>query len=502
MLRDNKYLYDTLLLLDTLQNELNIEYDKSNKYDSIIKGLKEIASYKNCKEHSKVFIIKKELRLEIENFFNSMNINKFKKRVGNFYTLMTTGYTIENELEIPEYDLDILSDIYLLRFLASFLQCISFTQNNNLLLLKYNKCIWNFGYNNLTNICRGKVLDINKKEIISYPFDKFFNLDECAETKIDKVQNLLSKANYISVMDKADGSTIIVTKTENELIINTNGGFTNIQVKIAKKLLSEKYNHFLSNMKLGYTYIFELIHPMDRKVVNYNGVKKLLLLAVRDLSDNGLLKYEECAIIASDLKLDMIECFEFTSLDDFINLSHSLKNSNKEGWVIRVITEDEDIMFKLKINEYCILHKSVLGKVNAFDIYQLMYEDTIDDAISKADEGNKILILDMIEKINCIMHSTENSLIKSLEIVKSKFDISQEEFQEIVSTKNRQHPKYQIRLDLIKYIHSNCKDYYDIEGITAYYKNGLSVYEFIKSIDLIKFKVLCRKKNLLNDIAA
>lgn len=426
-----------------------------------------------------------------------MDISRFKKRIGNFYITITTGHSVENEKDIPEMILSDLADIYLCRFLTSFLSTISFMQKNNLLLVKYNKSIWNFGYNNLTNVCRGKVLDINTREIIAYPFDKFFNLDECEETSYSNIEEILSKASYISAMDKMDGSTIIITKTKNDLLITTNGGFENIQIDLAKKLLVEKYKESLSKMDTGYTYIFELIHPKDSKVVNYNGAKKLVLLAARNLKDYRLLKYEECKEISKKINMDIVPCFEFTNLNDFIDIAKNSKDLNREGWVFRVISDNEDIMFKLKLDEYCTLHKSILGKISPFNVYELMINGTLDDALSKSDEGTKVLITDAVYKINNILENIETSLRISLEDVKSKFDISQEEFQDAIY--NRQNPKYNLRIELIKYIQKNCKNYLDFDGVTAYYRNNLSVEEFLKTIDLIKFKRLCRDKQLFKE---
>lgn len=497
MKRDNKSLLKTLDLIDKLQVLFDIDYDKNDKYSSVIKSLRHMFSTTKCAENIDKFNIDKDTRNKIEEFLYAMDIKKISKKIGNFYMIMTTGYAIENETDIPNMQLCDLKDMYLCRFLASFLSTISFSQKDNLLLVKYNKSIWNFGYNNLTNICRGKVLDINTREIVSYPFDKFFNLGECEETDYSKIEDLLSRAKYISVMDKMDGSTIIITKTKDDLIINTNGGFDNIQVNLAKKLLVDKYKESLDKMEMGFTYIFELIHPQDSKVVNYNGAKKLVLLAVRELKDKRLLRYEECVEVAKKLNMDVVECFEFTNLNEFINISKTVKGSNREGWVIRAITDKEDIMFKLKIDEYCILHKSILGKVNPFNIYELMLEDILDDTISKSDEGTKILILDMIDKINNILENIEISLRNSLDEVKDKFDITQEEFQQAKT--NRTHPKYMLRVDLIKYLQQNHRDYLDYEGVIDYYSKGLSVEEFMQTITVSKFKSLCKNKNLLKE---
>lgn len=497
MKRDNKYLFQTLELIDKLQQLFEIEYDKDDKYFSTISAIRKKFSSKECMENVNLFKLDKSIRNEIQQYLYSMNIKNLSKKTGNFYMIMTTGYAIEDETKIPKMQLEELADAYLCRFLIYFLSTISFSQKDNLLLVKYNKSIWNFGYNNLTNICRGKVIDINTKEIVSYPFDKFFNLGECDETNYSKIENIISKANYISVMDKVDGSTIIITKTKDDFIVNTNGGFDNIQTHLAKKLLVDKYKDSLTKMEVGYTYIFELIHPQDSKVVNYNGAKKLVLLSVRDLKDKRLLRYEECVEVAKNLNMDVVECFEFTNLNEFVDIAKTVKGSNREGWVIRVITGEDDIMFKLKIDEYCILHKSILGKVSPFNVYELMVNDILDDTLSKSDEGTKILILDMVDKINNILENIEISLRNSLDEVKSKFNITQEEFQ--IAKTDRTHPKYMLRVDLIKYLQQNHRNYLDYEGIMDYYGKGLSVEEFLKTITVSKFKSLCKNKNLLTE---
>lgn len=497
MKRDNKYLLKTLDLLDKLQQVFDIDYDRDNKYYSIIADMKKRFSTKECIENLNTFKLDNSIREEIQKLLYSMNIKNFPKKIGNFYMIMTTGYAIEDETKVPKMQLEQLADVYLCRFFVYFLSTISFSQKDNLLLVKYNKSIWNFGYNNLTNICRGKVIDINTKQIVSYPFDKFFNLGECEETSIDKMQDIIDNAKYISVMDKVDGSTIIITKTENDFIVNTNGGFNNIQTQLAKKLLVDKYKNSLDQMEIGYTYIFELIHPQDSKVVDYKGAKKLVLLSVRDLTDKRLLRYEECVEVAKNLNMDVVECFEFTNLNEFVTMAKTVKNSNREGWVIRVITNEEDILFKLKIDEYCILHKSILGKVNPFNVYELMVNDILDDTLSKSDEGTKVLILDMVDKINNVLENIEINLRNLLDEVKSKFDITQEEFQQAKT--DRTHPKYMLRVELIKYLQQHHKGYLDYDGVMDYYGKGISVEDFIKNLTVSKFKSLCKNKKLLTE---
>lgn len=489
MKRNNNVIFKALKIMDELVVELNIDIDKENIYRSSLTKIKNEINQNNIE-----IVLSEDLRNAIEEFLYDIQIKNLNRKVLDILYLDEKEREALEEDYINKLTLQDLSDVNLIKLLCKVLSGVSYTQRDNLLLLKYNKSIWYIGWNEFYMACRGKIIDICTKEIVLYPFDKFFNLNEEKETRLENIKEMIDNSTYISLMDKLDGSTISISKNNNKLLVTSNGGFENEQIDMAKKLLDNKYKHFKDNLKDGYTYIFEVIYPKDRKVVNYGKDEKLILLAVRDLKTKTLLRYEECERICLELNLELVKAIEFVSIDDLIFKSKNLINSNKEGWVLRIISKDSEVVVKIKLEEYRRLHKSILHEINPFNIYNLIYNNQLDDALSNVDDSIRETILDMVNKVSCVINSIENDLNENLKSVKSMFDITREEFVE--TSKNKNHPKYKVRTELMQYINKNCNRYYTSSGIYKYYGCEKEVSDIMKDIDVNIFKKICKKENI------
>lgn len=489
MERKNKSIFKALEIMDNLAIELKVDIDETNRYRSSLSKIKNVINQLNIEVN-----LNKDLRKMIEEFLNNINIKKLNKKIVDILYLNDKEKEELSEGYINKLTLKDLSDVGLMKLLCKVLSGVSYSQKNELLLLKYNKSIWCIGWNEYYKACRGKIIDINTKEIISYPYDKFFNLNEMDETRVENIQEMIDKAEYISLMDKVDGSIISVSKYKNELLVTSNGGFDNEQIDMAKKLLHDKYKNFKDNLKEGYTYIFEVIYPKDKKVVDYGEDKKLILLGVRDLKTKNLLRYEECKEMCLEWNLELVKSIDYISLEDLIYKSKSLINSNKEGWVLRIITKDSEIMVKIKLEEYCRLHKSILSDVNPFNIYDLIYNNQLDDALVNMNDLIKENVMNIVDKVFFVLNNIEGDLNKNLEEVKSKFDITRDEFAETSTDKS--HPKYKNRIELMKYINENCNRYHTLAGIYQYYSSKKEISDIIKEIDVNTFKRICKKENI------
>ena len=396
--------------MDKLAKELNIEYKNENKYASIIVALSELEE-----------VDLSEIRGIIEKYLYSLEIQNLNINIAK-YLLPNVHYEDISQEFIDKRELSDLTDFQLLRYLVVVLKTISWVQKDNLLVLKYSKNIWNTGWHNLAKQCRGKVIDLNERTIVSYPFNKFYNLNEVEETKIDRVQFLIDNAKEIIVTDKKDGSAIIVTNYKGNIIINTNGEFNNIQVILAKKLFEKKYKHFYKNMPEGLTFVFELIHPDNRIVLDYGDTEKLYLLAIRDLTTLRLYNYNEMKNFAEKWELDITECYDFNSLTDLVQIAESECKNIKEGWVIRVITDTEDFIFKLKYREYFKLAR-IKSIPSLKKLYILLEQDKLDDMLSVAEEAIKSdvegkiqIIFDYIDKIKHLVEQKSNILLEKYEV--------------------------------------------------------------------------------------
>lgn len=301
------------------------------------------------------------------------------------------------DIDIPRQTEDIasLTGIKLLKYMIKIIDTIQIKtsiQRQSLIVLKYNKQINETGFHNLQRVCRGKVINIRTHEIVQYPYDKFFNIDENNEYSLDKIKDRLACARYISVTEKVDGCLVAVTQTDktksiqinkksiDKLVIQTMGQFDNEQIQIAKAILIKQR----SIIKPERTYIFELITPTEKHVVDYGNLETLILTNIRDLRTYKLLKYNELKAERQYLNIQIVKQYEYSNIDEFIakaseEQTDSTNKLEHEGWVFRLDNKyDETFMFKLKYKEYFRLsrQKSNISPEKLFTIIRAgKYED-------------------------------------------------------------------------------------------------------------------------------
>lgn len=201
-------------------------------------------------------------------------------------------------------------------------------------------------WNSVTRQARGLVMDNNSRCIIRC-LPKFFNADE--------PEALLERPRFIDpitlvVQDKLDGSLIqVANDPEHGLIVTSKGSFSSDQAKWARQLLYEQFGVFQSaKFEPGLTYIFELIHPDNRIVLDYGGRRELMLLAVVE-NETGK---ERNIYTAAFLPFHCVERISSDLIDnvDLLALDHLV-----EG----VVANYGGYRVKIKTSEYVRLHRIV-----------------------------------------------------------------------------------------------------------------------------------------------
>lgn len=210
-------------------------------------------------------------------------------------------------------------------------------------------------WNNVTLNSRGLIVD-KYDEVIARPWKKFFNLGEgFAEFDWD---------SPVEVTDKMDGSLGILYPTErqvkwnngNPITVNyeyeiaTRGSFTSDQSIHATRVWKERYAD-KADPNPEYTFLFEIIYPANRIVLNYNGLDDLVLLGAVHIEHGYYLGPGEAAAL---LEWDgpVTKVFEHKTLHDAFLAE---PRPNAEGYVIR----SGNKMVKLKQTDYVDLHKIV-----------------------------------------------------------------------------------------------------------------------------------------------
>jgi T4 RnlA family RNA ligase len=198
--------------------------------------------------------------------------------------------------------------------------------------------------------CRGLVIDA-EGNILARPFEKFMNYEEYLPTEIDWSLDF-------DAFEKMDGSLIILFyyKSVSKWIVASRGSFISEQALEAQKMLDVSVYDALS---IHLTYLFEILYPENRIVIDYGKRKELVLLAIIETASGFEVPYER--VMKTYLKyFNVVKRFEiktFKELQEVIERGED----NKEGFVIRFIN---GFRLKMKFAEYCRLHAIVTNVSN------------------------------------------------------------------------------------------------------------------------------------------
>ena len=187
-----------------------------------------------------------------------------------------------------------------------------------------------------TCLCRGLIVD-GEGVVRARSFPKFFNLGEREEPLPNEP---------FEVFEKMDGSLGILYQIDGEPFIATRGSFQSEQAVKATAILKEKYSEV--QMDPAVTYLFEIIYPENRIVVNYGMTEDLVLLGMIDTATGADLPLE-------DIGFPLVKRYD--GLADIQSLK-SLEESNREGFVVCF---ESGYRVKVKFDEYCELHRVITG---------------------------------------------------------------------------------------------------------------------------------------------
>lgn len=235
-------------------------------------------------------------------------------------------------------------------------------------------------WNEITLMCRGLILD-KEQNIVARPFQKFFNLEEWTNQG-KKLPDMAFK-----VYEKLDGSLGILYWIGDTPYLATRGSFTSEQALMGTDLLhSPCYKKLWDKIDKTKTYLFEILYPENRIVVDYGTTRDIVLLAIID-NETG-----------EDVELQDIG-FPVVKKYDGITDIHKLleiNGKNREGFVIKY---DNDFRLKLKYDEYQRLHRllTCMNQRHVWDI--LRNNQPIDDLVNNVPDEFYNWIRDTIQML-------------------------------------------------------------------------------------------------------
>lgn len=223
-------------------------------------------------------------------------------------------------------------------------------------------------WNKVTRECRGLIVEEHgdTQFVLARPFAKFFNLSEYSEGSIPR-------SKFVRAYDKVDGSLGILYPAPDGLpAIATRGSFESPQALHATKIYRERY-HDKWDPAPGETFLFEIVFPENRIVLDYGEQDDLILLGSRTIMDGEVLgSYVGDWDGWPGPKAEKI--FEGT-LAKALELGD---RQNAEGMVLHIV--GDDMMVKVKQDDYVALHRIVFG-LSEKTVWEQMLENKDVDEI-------------------------------------------------------------------------------------------------------------------------
>jgi RNA ligase len=185
--------------------------------------------------------------------------------------------------------------------------------------------------------CRGLVLG-SEGVIHARPFRKFWNYEQ--------VLDRIPSHEPFTVWEKLDGSLGVVFSFEGQRVVATRGAFDSDQARWAAEFFERAYPEFVPEEDR--TYLFEIVYPANKIVVDYGDRAGVFLLAVlrRDGSDDddrfGAVEFPKAR--------------RFDGVRDFAVVNSDPAFAGQEGFVVRWAS---GFRAKVKAEEYKRLHRLI-----------------------------------------------------------------------------------------------------------------------------------------------
>lgn len=227
----------------------------------------------------------------------------------------------------------------------------------DLLIWNYSqRCQFAKAWDEYTKMARGLITDL-EGNIIARPFGKFFNLGETEESKLYPEKPI--------IYPKFDGSLGILYFDGDKPCIATRGSFESEQAIFATKWIQNKFPKAGPDFMRHMTYLFEIVYPQNRIVVNYGSMEELILLAVIDTETGeeviGRHEWE-----GEMLNMKYAKRIEYEDLEKTI----ATISDDEEGYVM-VWPQHNNIRVKVKGAEYVRLHR-LLTQVSSKSVWELL----------------------------------------------------------------------------------------------------------------------------------
>jgi RNA ligase len=227
------------------------------------------------------------------------------------------------------------------------------------------KCTFERAWDQYTMLSRGIVLDKYTGEVIARPFGKFFNLAEMPEITLDKLP--VDKGYH--VFEKLDGSLGICFFHGGQWHMNTRGSFESEQAVKGLEILNKYRTRYLDK---NFTYLFEIIYPENKIVVDYGKEEKLVLLSAFHTKTEREIDPEVLGYVGDQIGTEVAMIHPY-SIEEMIGLQKTIPK-DQEGFVVRFTN---GLRVKIKGDEYMKIAK-MLSHMSPISFWEVMKNGVVD----------------------------------------------------------------------------------------------------------------------------
>jgi len=271
-------------------------------------------------------------------------------------------------------------------------------------------------------------------EVISASFPKFTNWGENSEHF--PVPTSLKNA---TVVEKLDGSTLIVSKYNGQYILRTRGTVdastmaNGFELELFKSTILNKLQD--NNDTWGYSIIWEWLSPINKIVLSYGDEPMWKLIGFINHINYSLAQQDMLDAMAKKYDLLRPEIYTFTDISDMLQIVD--KWQNKEG--VCLYSKNDQVIHKIKASKYLLLHhlKSELSSLEkVLDVwleqgmpdYRTFYNyifTTFDFELAEQIKGTISRIVDGKKEVNKIVDGMNNFVNNRLHSLPSRKEQAQ-----------------------------------------------------------------------------
>ena len=209
-------------------------------------------------------------------------------------------------------------------------------------------------WNDDTLIFRSSIWS-DEGELVSASFSKFFNLTEAADVVRDPTEKDFKECKII---EKIDGSTLIVSLWKGNLIHRTRGTFNAELLPNGSEIsvLKQKYPMAFDNFWLdhGVSLLFEWTTPSNKIIIDYGDEPELRLIGAINHEDYTLVKQSILDDIGLQIGVPRPKVYNFDTMDELVDSVQAF-DPDREGVVV-YFNNEQDIK-KVKGIAYLKLHR-------------------------------------------------------------------------------------------------------------------------------------------------